>query len=52
MTVRVQTEDFDVGAEIARLRADDKSVGAVAAFIGTVRNINDDATVSELTLEH
>jgi molybdopterin synthase catalytic subunit len=52
MTVRVQTEDFDVGAEIARLRADDKSVGAIAAFIGTVRDINDDATVSRLTLEH
>jgi molybdopterin synthase catalytic subunit len=52
MTVRVQTEDFDVGAEIARLRADDKSVGAIAAFIGTVRDINDDATVSGLTLEH
>lgn len=52
MTVRVQTGDFDVGAEIARLRADDKSVGAIAAFIGTVRDINDDATVSGLTLEH
>jgi molybdopterin synthase catalytic subunit len=52
MTVRVQTEDFDVGAEIARLRADDKSVGAIAAFIGTVRDINDGATVSGLTLEH
>jgi molybdopterin synthase catalytic subunit len=52
MTVRVQTEDFDVGAEIARLRADDKSVGAIAAFIGTVRDINDDATVTGLTLEH
>ena len=52
MTVRVQIEDFDVGAEIARLRADDKSVGAIAAFIGTVRDINDDAIVSGLTLEH
>jgi molybdopterin synthase catalytic subunit len=52
MTVRVQTEDFDVGAEIARLRADDKSVGAIAAFIGTVRDINDGATVNGLTLEH
>jgi len=52
MTVRVQTEDFDVGAEIARLRADDKSVGAIAAFIGTVRDISDNTTVSGLTLEH
>jgi len=52
MTVRVQGEDFDAGAEIARLRQGDKSVGAIAAFIGTVRDINDDATVTGLTLEH
>ena len=52
MTVRVQSEDFDAGAEIARLRMGDKSVGAIAAFIGTVRDINDDATVTGLTLEH
>jgi molybdopterin synthase catalytic subunit len=52
MAVRVQTEDFDAGAEIARLRGDDKSIGAIAAFIGTVRDINDDATVAGLTLEH
>ena len=52
MTVRVQTEDFDVGAEVARLRAGDLSIGAVAVFIGTVRDINDDAAISGLTLEH
>ena len=52
MTVRVQTEDFDAGAEIARLRAANRSVGAIAAFIGTVRDVNDDAAVTGLTLEH
>ena len=52
MIVRVQTEDFDAGAEIARLRAGDLSIGAVAVFIGTVRDINDDAAISGLTLEH
>jgi molybdopterin synthase catalytic subunit len=52
MAVRVQTEDFDAGAEIARLRGGDKSIGAIAAFIGTVRDINDNATVTGLTLEH
>ena len=52
MPVRIQTEDFDAGAEIARLRKGDKSVGAIAAFIGTVRDINDDAAVTGLTLEH
>ena len=52
MTVRVQTEDFDVGRELAVLRSRYPRVGAVAAFIGTVRDVNDDATVKKLTLEH
>ena len=52
MAVRVQTEDFDAGAEIARIRAGDRGVGAIASFIGTVRDSNDAATVSGLTLEH
>jgi molybdopterin synthase catalytic subunit len=52
MSVRVQEEDFDAGAEIARLRAGDARVGAVASFIGTVRDVNDDAMVARLTLEH
>lgn len=52
MTVRVQTADFDVGHELALLRGGDRRVGAVAAFIGTVRDVNDDATVATLTLEH
>ena len=52
MTVRVQAEDFDVAREIAAMRAGDARVGAVASFIGTVRDVNDAATVSTLTLEH
>jgi molybdopterin synthase catalytic subunit len=42
MTARVsiQTADFDVAAEIAALRAQDKRVGAVCSFIGTVRDRN------------
>jgi len=52
MPVRVQTEDFDVAHEIAALRAGDARVGAVASFIGTVRDENDAAHVSTLTLEH
>jgi molybdopterin synthase catalytic subunit len=50
--VRVQTQDFDAGAEMARLRAADAGVGAVAAFVGTVRDVNDATQVSTLTLEH
>ncbi|MCS7100295.1 MAG: molybdopterin synthase catalytic subunit MoaE [Burkholderiaceae bacterium] len=52
MPVRVQREDFDAGAEIARLRAGNPKVGAVAAFIGTARDVNDGATIARLTLEH
>src|SRR5512140_2530769 len=52
MPVRVQQEDFDAGAEIARLRADNPKVGAVAAFIGVVRDLNEGADVATMTLEH
>lgn len=52
MSVRVQTADFDVGLELKQLRADNPNVGAVASFIGLVRDINDASTVSTLTLEH
>ena len=52
MPVRVQAEDFDVARELALLRGDNRAVGAVAAFIGTVRDVNDDARVASMTLEH
>ena len=52
MTVRIQTADFDVSAEIAALRRNDPKVGAVASFVGVVRDINDGGTVAEMTLEH
>jgi molybdopterin synthase catalytic subunit len=50
--VSVQTEDFDLSAETAKLRASDKRVGAVCSFVGTVRDINDGDAVSEMELEH
>jgi molybdopterin synthase catalytic subunit len=50
--VRVQTADFDLGAEIARLRAGDARIGAVVSFVGTVRDMNDGDQVAELELEH
>ncbi len=52
MPVRVQTDDFDAGRELAALRGGDRAVGAVAAFIGTVRDVNADAAVAGMTLEH
>lgn len=50
--VSIQTADFDVNAEIAALRAQDKRVGAVCSFIGTVRDRNDGSAVSAMELEH
>jgi len=52
MAVRIQYEDFDTGAEIARLRLARPDTGAVAAFVGQVRDINDGASISGMTLEH
>jgi len=52
LRVTVQTEDFDLSAEVAALRAGDAGVGAVAAFVGTVRDRNDGQGVSAMELEH
>lgn len=52
MPIRVQTQDFDLGKEVAQLRAGQPQVGALVSFIGTVRDMNDGAGVSELELEH
>ncbi len=49
MSVRVQTEDFDIGAEVARLASGRTDIGAVVTFTGTVRAGNDGAG---MTLEH
>jgi len=52
--VRIQTADYDLGAEVAALRAGDGGVGAVASFVGTVRDRNGGAAgeVRAMELEH
>lgn len=52
MSVRVQQEDFDLFTEVAALRAGQPGVGAVAAFVGLVRDMNEGSGVSEMALEH
>jgi molybdopterin synthase catalytic subunit len=52
MPVRIQTEDFDLSQEVKQLRAGDARVGAVATFVGTVRDRNDGSDVAAMTLEH
>ncbi|MEO3691548.1 molybdenum cofactor biosynthesis protein MoaE [Roseateles paludis] len=50
--VSIQTADFDLSQEVAALRAQDGGVGAVAAFVGTVREASSGASVSRMELEH
>lgn len=50
--VRVQEAPFDAGREIAALTEGRRDVGAVATFVGLVRDLNDGAAVSRMTLEH
>jgi molybdopterin synthase catalytic subunit len=52
LTVRVQVEDFDAGAEIAAMRLANPAIGAVVSFVGQVRDLNDGENVQTLTLEH
>ena len=52
MKISVQSEDFDTGREIAAVRAGNPKVGAVASFVGVVRDVNDGAGVATMTLEH
>jgi molybdopterin synthase catalytic subunit len=52
MAVRVQTGDFDAGAEMAAMRRGNPKIGAVASFIGVVRDLNEGGDVAEMTLEH
>jgi molybdopterin synthase catalytic subunit len=52
LSVRVQREDFDIGAEVARLTAGRTDVGAIVTFTGTVRSDNDGNRIAGMTLEH
>ena len=50
--VRIQTEDFDLGREVAALRAGDGRAGAVCAFVGSVRDLSEGQAVAAMELEH
>jgi molybdopterin synthase catalytic subunit len=50
--VRVQGDDFDIGAEIAGLRRGNPGIGGIASFIGLVRDVNEGDPVHEMVLEH
>jgi len=50
--IKVQTEPFDVGAELKRLKQARHDIGGVAMFVGTVRDLSHGRDVSAMTLEH
>lgn len=50
--IQVQETDFDVSAELKRMSAHDRTIGALVSFVGLVRDINEDQSVSAMTLEH
>ena len=52
MRVRVQEQDFDVSAELALMRKGNPKIGAIASFVGVVRDINEGDSVATMTLEH
>ena len=52
MTVRVQQDDFDVGAELAALSAGNHAIGGIASFVGVVREMAGDQKIGAMTLEH
>ncbi|MES2356213.1 MAG: molybdenum cofactor biosynthesis protein MoaE [Pseudomonadota bacterium] len=52
MPVRIQREDFDIGVETRAIRDGNPNVGAIASFVGLVRDMNNGASVVEMTLEH
>ena len=52
MPVRIQSHEFDVSAEISALQRGNPKIGAIASFVGIVRDVNEGDTVTEMSLEH
>ena len=50
--IKVQREDFDIGAELASLTAGNTKIGGLATFVGLVRDLADQGAVAAMTLEH
>lgn len=52
MKISITEADFNLGTEVAELRANQSQIGAVASFVGLVRDINEGSTVTAMHLEH
>jgi molybdopterin synthase catalytic subunit len=52
MKILVQSEAFDLGAEVDAVRKGRTDIGAIASFVGLARDMNDGSGVAAMTLEH
>jgi len=52
VTIRVQHEDFDLGAELAALTRGKSGIGGLASFVGLVRDVAGSEQIKAMTLEH
>lgn len=52
MSISIQTEDFDLAAELASLRKNSQQIGALASFVGLVRDFSGDERIEKIHLEH
>jgi molybdopterin synthase catalytic subunit len=50
--IKIQREDFDIGAELAALTQGNAKVGGLAMFVGLVRDLASQGQISAMTLEH
>lgn len=50
--VLVSESDFQLENELSLIRQQSREIGAIASFVGLVREVNDDDSVSSLFLEH
>ncbi|MGB0631453.1 MAG: molybdenum cofactor biosynthesis protein MoaE [Alphaproteobacteria bacterium] len=50
--IKVQEEDFDIGAEISRMTEGNTEIGGLASFVGLVRDYAGDEQITSMTLEH
>ena len=52
MVVKVQSEDFDVGAELSALTTGNTAIGGMTSFVGLVRDLGGEDALKAMTLEH
>ena len=50
--IRVQAKDFDLGGELKKMTAGNTSIGGMCSFVGLVRDMADNDTISAMTLEY